>query len=212
MVSQEEQSLTETLVDPENLDPPNGSVWTKGTKQPNQCRDAWAAILFYAQFIAIAVVAGMLGVPAVNKATDDGSSSTFQKGASSSTTDYTGLLYGERVDVHHLFDVHQFANSYILCKHRDIIYSLINCRRMLLRIQCTLPLRYEYVSKSFNPDIITILVGIFSINSGSILLLWEYSGWNIWYYILLNFMLLRLLREETHSICCGEFEYGANCS
>ena len=98
MVSQEEQSLTETLVDPENLDPPNGSVWTKGTKQPNQCRDAWAAILFYAQFIAIAVVAGMLGVPAVNKATDDGSSSTFQKGASS-TTDYTGLLYGECVDL-----------------------------------------------------------------------------------------------------------------
>ena len=98
MVSQEEQSLTETLVDPENLDPPSGSVWTKGTKQPNQCRDAWAAILFYAQFIAIAVVAGMLGVPAVNKTTDDGSSSTFQN-ASSSTTDYTGLLYGECVHV-----------------------------------------------------------------------------------------------------------------
>ena len=113
MVSQEEQSLTETLVDPENLDPPNGSVWTKGTKQPNQCRDAWAAILFYAQFIAIAVVAGMLGVPAVNKATDN--SGSFQNSASGGTTDYTGLLYGERVDVHHLFDLHQFTNSYILC-------------------------------------------------------------------------------------------------
>ena len=93
MVSQEEQNLTQTLVDPENLDNPDGQ-WTKGEQQPPQCRDAWAAVLFYAQFVAVAVVAGVLGVPAVEKYTaDDGSSSLNED--SSSTVDYTGLLYGE---------------------------------------------------------------------------------------------------------------------
>ena len=89
MVGQEEQHLTETLVDPENLDNPN--VWTKGEKQETKCRDAWAAVLFYAQFIAIAVVAGVLGVPAVQKATD--SSGSYQN--TSSSIDYR--LTTERV-------------------------------------------------------------------------------------------------------------------
>ena len=40
-----------------NLDNPEGQ-WTKGEPQPPKCRDTWAALLFYAQFIAIAVVAG----------------------------------------------------------------------------------------------------------------------------------------------------------
>jgi len=92
MVSQEERSLTDTLIDPENLDNPDGQ-WTKGEKQPTQCRDAWAALLFYAQFIAIAVVAGMLGVPAVQKATDG--SGSYQN--SNSTVDYTGLLYASLI-------------------------------------------------------------------------------------------------------------------
>ena len=40
MVSQEEQHLTENLVDPETLD--NPETWTnaKGETQPTQCRDA----------------------------------------------------------------------------------------------------------------------------------------------------------------------------
>lgn len=92
MVSPEEQHLTETLIDPENLDNPDGQ-WTKGEKQPNQCRDAWAAILFYAQFIAIACVAGILGVPAVEKAIDSASDDASSSPSSSSSPDYTGLLY-----------------------------------------------------------------------------------------------------------------------
>lgn len=91
MVSAEEASLTDTLIDPENLDNPNGQ-WTKGEQQPTQCRDAWAAILFYAQFIAVAVVAGVLGVPAVQKATDTDS---FQD--SSDAVDYSGLLYASLI-------------------------------------------------------------------------------------------------------------------
>ncbi|KAL9190529.1 hypothetical protein ACHAXT_000235 [Thalassiosira profunda] len=85
MASEEEQALTETLVDPETLDNPDGQ-WSKGEPQPPKCRDAWAAALFYGQFIAIAVVAGMLGVPAVEKYNND---STYSEG----TVDYTGLLY-----------------------------------------------------------------------------------------------------------------------
>ncbi|KAL7539327.1 hypothetical protein ACHAXR_009184 [Thalassiosira sp. AJA248-18] len=91
----EEQHLTETLIDPENLDNPDGQ-WTKGEKQPTQCRDAWAAILFYAQFIAIAVVAGMLGVPAVQKAINDDSSATSYQ-TSESSPDYSGLLYASAI-------------------------------------------------------------------------------------------------------------------
>ena len=93
MVSSEEQNLTDTLVDPENLD--NPSSYTKGEVQPTRCRDAWAALLFYGQFIAIAVVAGVLGVPAVQKATN-GDDNSFQNGFNSSDSpDYTGLLYSK---------------------------------------------------------------------------------------------------------------------
>mmetsp|Transcript_25266 Transcript_25266/g.45467 ORF Transcript_25266/g.45467 Transcript_25266/m.45467 type:complete len:502 (-) Transcript_25266:157-1662(-) len=90
MVSLSEQHLTETLIDPENLDNPDGE-WTKGTKQEAKCRDAWAAILFYAQFIAIAVVAGVLGVPALQKATD-----SYQD-PSTNNIDYDGLIYASLI-------------------------------------------------------------------------------------------------------------------
>ena len=94
MVSSEEQNLTDTLVDPENLD--NPSSYTKGEVQQTRCRDAWAALLFNGQFIAIAVVAGVLGVPAVQKATN-GDDNSFQNGFNNSSDgpDYTGLLYSK---------------------------------------------------------------------------------------------------------------------
>ena len=104
MASEEEQALTETLVDPETLDNPDGQ-WTKGEPQPPKCRDAWAALLFYGQFIAIAVVAGMLGVPAVEKYNND---SIYSEG----TVDYTGLLYGECNNFVHImcsFLLHEFS-------------------------------------------------------------------------------------------------------
>ena len=46
MVSLSEQHLTETLIDPENLDNPDGE-WTKGTKQETKCRDAVRRSLQY---------------------------------------------------------------------------------------------------------------------------------------------------------------------
>ena len=51
----------------------------------------WAAILFYAQIIGIAVVAGMYGVPAIQK--EDIPTYAYQN--AQSTPNYMGLLYGE---------------------------------------------------------------------------------------------------------------------
>ena len=90
MSTSQEENLTETLIDPENLDNPDGE-WTKGEPQPSQCRDAWAAILFYAQLIGIAVVAGMYGVPAIEKVNDDTSYESL------TTPDYSGLIYASLI-------------------------------------------------------------------------------------------------------------------
>jgi hypothetical protein len=70
--------------------------WTKGEQQPPQCRDAWAAILFYGQLISIGVLAMLWGVAAVQKAitTTGGSENETD---SSSDIDSMGLLYGELV-------------------------------------------------------------------------------------------------------------------
>jgi hypothetical protein len=85
------EALGENLVQPEDLDNPSAE-FTKGEPQPPQCRDAWAAILFYSQFIAIAVVGGVLGVPAVQRQMDnvDTNNNAYQ---SSGELDYSGLIY-----------------------------------------------------------------------------------------------------------------------
>jgi hypothetical protein len=119
-VDEEAGALAEPLYDGgdgagdgDGLSPP----WTKGTPQPPRCRDAWAAILFYAQFIAIGVFAIMWGIPAVQKAVatagssssseengeddqsneDSSSQSNSSSSSSSSSSDFDsmGLLYGE---------------------------------------------------------------------------------------------------------------------
>lgn len=89
--SADEQNLSQTLIDPSNLDDPTPQ-WTKGEKQESKCRDAWAALLFYAQFIAIAVVAGWLGVPAIQDGSYNDASTTTGSG-----TDYTGLIYASLI-------------------------------------------------------------------------------------------------------------------
>ncbi|KAL3789048.1 hypothetical protein ACHAWO_004605 [Cyclotella atomus] len=88
----DEDDLNNRLVAPETLDDPNRQ-YTKGEQQPTGCRDAWAAILFYAQFIAVVSVCVILGVPALNKHI-----STDQQGQQdeSSTVDYgefAGIAY-----------------------------------------------------------------------------------------------------------------------
>lgn len=86
-----EEQLSQNLIDPETLDNPGGE-WTKGEKQEAKCRDAWAAILFYAQLIAIFAVAGVLGIPAIQKNAGDGTTTD-----STSFDDYSGLIYSSLI-------------------------------------------------------------------------------------------------------------------
>ena len=90
----DEETLTTTLIDPESLDNPN-PTYQKGELQESKCRDAWAAILFYAQLIAVCCVCGVLGVPAVRINVGD---VVVVEGR----TDYTGLIYGELYDDKHI--------------------------------------------------------------------------------------------------------------
>lgn len=81
--------------------------WTKGEQQPPQCRDAWAAILFYGQLISIGVLAMLWGVPAVQKAIiTSGSGSSENEADSSSDYDNMGLLYGERMISSFCYAIH----------------------------------------------------------------------------------------------------------
>jgi hypothetical protein len=93
-----EETLTATLIDPETLDNPT-PTYLKGEPQDPKCRDAWAAILFYAQFIAVCCVCGILGVPALQKniaAAGDSSGGGGQEDAMEmGKTDYTGLIYSK---------------------------------------------------------------------------------------------------------------------
>ena len=90
----EEEALTSTLIDPESLDNPN-PPYQKGQVQDPKCRDAWAAILFYAQLIAVACVCGVLGVPAVQRNIHGQQQQQEDDGAMGEMTDYTGLIYRE---------------------------------------------------------------------------------------------------------------------
>lgn len=62
--------------------------------QDPKCRDAWAAILFYAQLIAVCCVCGILGVPAVQRSLNDGGGG--QQEEQEGAMDYTGLIYGKK--------------------------------------------------------------------------------------------------------------------
>ena len=89
MVNSEEEALTSTLIDPESFDNPVRS-YQKGEVQESKCRDAWAAILFWTQLIAIACVCGIYGVPAVRK---NIIGQQQQDNGGVEQVDYTGLIY-----------------------------------------------------------------------------------------------------------------------
>jgi hypothetical protein len=86
----DEENLNTRLVPPEDVDDPN-RAFTKGEEQPKGCRDVWAALLFYAQAIAVGVFCFWLGVPALTKQID----STDQQGNSNGgyNVQYEGIMY-----------------------------------------------------------------------------------------------------------------------
>lgn len=83
----DEENLNTALVPPEDYD----RAFTKGEEQPKGCRDVWAALLFYAQAIAVGVFCFWLGVPAVTKQIE----STGQQGNSNGgyNVNYSGIMY-----------------------------------------------------------------------------------------------------------------------
>ena len=93
MGNSEEEALTSTLIDPESFDNPVRS-YQKGEQQESKCRDPFFACLFYAQFIAIACVCGIFGVPAVKR---NIIGQQQQDNGGVEQTDYTGLIYREFV-------------------------------------------------------------------------------------------------------------------
>jgi len=110
-----EEHLSQNLIDPETLDNPSGE-WTKGEKQESKCRDAWAAILFYAQLLAIFVVAGVLGIPAIEKNAGDVTDST-------SFDDYSGLIYSSLI-----------AGAFSLLFSSLSLFIMSCCPKLLIKI------------------------------------------------------------------------------
>ena len=90
-----EEDLSANLIDPE-LPPVESSEFTKGEQQPSRCNDAWAALLFYGNVIAIAAVAGALGVPAIQSynSSNDHSFGKEVVDGGNQNIDYEGIIYG----------------------------------------------------------------------------------------------------------------------
>ena len=88
-----DDTLTENLVSPESVDNPDRE-WTKGEEQPRGCRDIPFALLFYAQFAAVAVFCFWLGVPVVTKQIENnqGEGNDTSSGVGYDVN-YVGLMY-----------------------------------------------------------------------------------------------------------------------
>lgn len=71
----------------------------KGVQQPTQCRDSWAAILFYAQLLCCVIVARLYGVPATTRSFYSSGENNHEGHSSSAADykDYKGLLTGETI-------------------------------------------------------------------------------------------------------------------
>ena len=78
----------------------------KGVRQPTQCRDSWAAMLFYIQLLGCVIVACMYGVPAITRSSSSGENHGGRSSSAASNADdyedYKGLLTGETIYLLHL--------------------------------------------------------------------------------------------------------------
>eukprot|EP00586_Coscinodiscus_wailesii_P013726 CAMPEP_0172494472 /NCGR_PEP_ID=MMETSP1066-20121228/48731_1 /TAXON_ID=671091 /ORGANISM="Coscinodiscus wailesii, Strain CCMP2513" /LENGTH=482 /DNA_ID=CAMNT_0013265467 /DNA_START=86 /DNA_END=1531 /DNA_ORIENTATION=+ len=64
----------------------DAEIYTKGEKQPNQCRDPFFAVLYYIHVVAIIAVAGVLGIPSLTK------NSQLKPDASKDSVEVTGIV------------------------------------------------------------------------------------------------------------------------
>ena len=97
----EEQLLNSTLDAGDDWAFENPIV-IKGVKQPTQCRDLWAAILFYIQLLTCITIACIYGVPAISRSSSSSSGDSHHGSSRSSSKDaddyedYKGLLIGKK--------------------------------------------------------------------------------------------------------------------
>ena len=137
--------------------------WTKGEQQPPQCRDAWAAILFYGQLISIGVLAMVWGVPAVEKAIiSSGSGSSENEADSSSDIDSMGLLYGERMISSFCYAIHPLThtplNYFSKIQHAvNAFHSFHDCRGRIFHFLSNLTHNHVGMSQSSHPNLSSIL-------------------------------------------------------
>lgn len=91
-IKMEEDNLDARLVPPQEIDDPNRPI-TRGEQQPSGCRDAWAAILFYAQAIAVVSVCVIFGVPALKKQISSTDQQNQQDDSLVDYREYAGIGY-----------------------------------------------------------------------------------------------------------------------
>jgi hypothetical protein len=97
----EEQLLNSTLDAGDDWAFENPTV-IKGVKQPTQCRDLWAAILFYIQLLTCITIACIYGVPAMSRSSSSSSGDSHHGSSRTSSNDaddyedYKGLLTGKK--------------------------------------------------------------------------------------------------------------------
>lgn len=159
MAGQTEQHMAESLIDPENLDNPNPE-WTKGTKQESKCRDAWAAILFYASVIAIAAVAGILGVPAITKSMDAAAAED------STVTDYSGFVYAGLL-----------AGGFSLIFSGASLFVMSCCPKLLIKISLLFSLVLSLLAMLASFASGSIVGGIFGALFFALSLCYAYYVW-----------------------------------
>jgi hypothetical protein len=100
----EEQLLHSTLDAGDGEDPHSSfeNPIVKGVKQPTQCRDVWAAVLFYIQLLTCITIACVYGVPAISRSSTSSGDYPGSRSSSSAATDaddyedYKGLLIGKK--------------------------------------------------------------------------------------------------------------------
>ena len=97
----EEQLLNSTLDAGDDWAFENPIV-IKGVKQPTQCRDLWAAILFYIPLLTCITIACIYGVPAMSRSSSSSSGDSHHGSSRTSSNDaddyedYKGLLTGKK--------------------------------------------------------------------------------------------------------------------
>ena len=244
-----EEGLLHTLIDPSSLGGEDAD-WedphmtenpvVKGIRQPTQCRDSWAAMLFYIQLLGCVIVACMYGVPAITRSSSSGENHGGRSSSAASNADdyedYEGLLAGETSifyvssagsDLPSMFFINcplipplsvlilwkiyiSYSPYYKLITPR----SFASCSDWRIYTLLTLPPYHVGMSNLFNTTIITILITMVSHCRCMLLytapLSRQCHWWVCGHRFLCTVCVLHSRYMETYTICVGKFIHRNN--